>query len=229
MARPKLYERFDKVNQITLDGGEGSDGEDEEQLQLVEIPLDQSEMENDKLYRLSLSLDLDKSINDFITRLRQLLLSQFPAEVEVVAPTAVDMKVLTKYQDSLGLGAWSDSETQKFKRAFSLATAGWESTDSGYCPWVNPVGGPDPGWKLLLAILRSSTGTNGNAHQRSAYPSDTTTESIVSPMSLTTMDEENERQNDKDRRARIERLREMYIYRPRKPRKSVPGTSTIVR
>ncbi|KAK9240568.1 C3HC zinc finger-like-domain-containing protein [Lipomyces kononenkoae] len=210
---------------------------------------------DDKLYSLSLSLDLDKSINDFITRLRQLLLSQFPTEVEIVVPTAVDTRVLTKYQDSLGLGTRSDSETQKFKRAFSLAIAGWESTDSGikcsqcfrtytsrettqfdvlqghigYCPWVNPVGGRDPGWKLLLAILRSSTGTNGNAHQTSAYPSYTTTESIVSPMSLTTMDEENERQNDKDRKARIERLREMYIYRPRKPRKSMPGASTIVR
>ncbi|KAK9368476.1 C3HC zinc finger-like-domain-containing protein [Lipomyces kononenkoae] len=214
---------------------------------------------DDKLYGLSLSLNLDKSENDFMTRLHHLLLSPLPTEVEVVAPTAVgvavdDTKFLTKYRDSVNFGSQSGSENQTFQRAFTLAITGWESTDPmiikcsqcfrtytlqettrfdalqghiGYCPWVNAVGGPDPGWRLLLAILRSSTG--GTNHQGSASAADTTAESVVSPTSLTTMDKESERQNDKDRKARIERLREMYIYRPRKSRKIMPGPGTFVR
>ncbi|KAK9364803.1 hypothetical protein V1509DRAFT_667689 [Lipomyces kononenkoae] len=53
--------RFDKVTQVALHHGEGSDGEDDEQLQLVEIPLDQSEIEN-ALKRLNFCPEADKSL-----------------------------------------------------------------------------------------------------------------------------------------------------------------------
>ncbi|KAK9331601.1 C3HC zinc finger-like-domain-containing protein [Lipomyces starkeyi] len=215
---------------------------------------------DDKLYSLSLSVNLEKSQNDFMTRLQQLLLSPFPTAVEVVTPTAVDRKVLTKYQNRLGFVCQSGSENQKFERAFTVALAGWESTNStikcsqcfqiymaddestkfdavkghiGYCPWASAIGGPDPGWKLLLAILKSSTNMDGNDNQESASVSDATVESADSPIALTQsmqmVEEESEKELDKERKARIERLREMYIYRPKKPRKSNPGASTVVR
>ncbi|KAK9234002.1 hypothetical protein V1525DRAFT_391883 [Lipomyces kononenkoae] len=65
-GRKSFMKRLDKVNQITLAGGEGSngegsDGEDEEQLQLVEIPLAQSEIEN-ALKRLHFCPEADKGL-----------------------------------------------------------------------------------------------------------------------------------------------------------------------
>ncbi|KAK9372858.1 C3HC zinc finger-like-domain-containing protein, partial [Lipomyces chichibuensis] len=204
----------------------------------------------DKLYSLSLSVNLEKSQNDFITRLQHLMLSPFPTAVDVVTPAAVDRNVLTKYQNRLGFECQSGSENQKFERAFTLALAGWEPTNSaikcsqcfqtytagettnsdavkghiGYCPWASAIGGPDPGWKLLLAILKSSTNMDGNGNQES--------ESVDNPISLThgmqMVDEESEKEHDKERKARIERLREMYIYRPKKPRKSNFGASTVI-
>ncbi|KAK9384734.1 C3HC zinc finger-like-domain-containing protein [Lipomyces mesembrius] len=214
---------------------------------------------NDKLYSLSLSVNLEKSQNDFMTRLQHLLLSPFPTAVEVVTPAAVDRKILTKYQNRLDFKFQSGSETQKFERAFTLALAGWESTNSaikcsqcfqiytagettkfdavkghiGYCPWASAIGGPDPGWKLLLAILKSSTNMDGNGNQESASVLDTTIESVDNPIALTQsmqmVDEESEKDHDKERKARIERLRDMYIYRPKKPRKSNAGASTAIR
>ncbi|KAK9432522.1 C3HC zinc finger-like-domain-containing protein [Lipomyces doorenjongii] len=213
---------------------------------------------DDKLYSLSLSVNLEKSQNDFIARLQHLLLSPFPTAVEVVTLGAVDRKVLTKYQNRLGFEWQSGSENQKFERALTLALAGWESINSaikcsqciqiytageiakfdavkghiGYCPWVSAIGGPDPGWKLLLAILKSSTNMDGNGNQESASALDTTIESVDSPIALTQsmqmVDEEIEKEHDKERKARIERLREVYIYRPRKPRKSNAGASTAI-
>ncbi|KAK9488882.1 C3HC zinc finger-like-domain-containing protein [Lipomyces starkeyi] len=211
---------------------------------------------DDKLYSLSLSVNLEKSQNDFMTRLQQLLLSPFPTAVEVVTPTAVDRKVLTKYENRLGFEFQSGSDNQNFERAFTLALAGWEPTNTaikcsqcfqismadetakfdavkghiGYCPWASAIGGPDPGWKLLLAILKSSTNMD---NQESASVSDATVESADSPIALTQsmqmVEEESEKELDKERKARIERLREMYIYRPKKPTKSNPGASTVIR
>ncbi|KAK9248259.1 C3HC zinc finger-like-domain-containing protein [Lipomyces tetrasporus] len=211
---------------------------------------------DDKLYSLSLSLDLESSQKDFANRLQHLLLAPFLATIEVVTPCAVDENVLAKHRNEFGLESPAASEHKKFERAFVLALAGWESADTtvkcsqcfktytpegttpfdavkahvGYCPWATALGGPDPGWKLLLAILKSSTSMN---NQPVASVSDETAESVDSPMPLTPgieiVDEDSEKQLDKERKLRIERLREMYIYRPKKARKSIPGTSSVVR
>ncbi|KAK9322480.1 C3HC zinc finger-like-domain-containing protein [Lipomyces orientalis] len=211
---------------------------------------------DDKLYSLSLSLNLESAQKEFANRLQHLLLAPFLATVEVIAPCAVDENVLAKYRNQLGLESPSAYEHKIFERAFVLALAGWECADStvtcsqcfktytpgentpfdavkahvGYCPWATAIGGPDPGWKLLLAILKSSTSVN---NQPVASVSDQIAESVDGPMPLTPsieiVDEDREKQLDKERKLRIERLREMYIYRPKKPRKRIPGTSSAVR
>ncbi|KAK7207905.1 hypothetical protein BZA70DRAFT_272478 [Myxozyma melibiosi] len=192
---------------------------------------------DENLYGLKLSLDLRKSQREFLKRLKDAFqLSAFDyVEVPATFPE-VDTKIVEHYLSAAGIHSLDMALGSKH-RAFFLALVGWNvSRKDGttiscadcfaertirnegdgvtfdvidahydYCPWIRPIVGSDPGWQLLLAILIAS------ARITAQEPTD----GSQSETWETDIDETAEDEQDRERKARVEKLRKLYVYRPK--------------
>ncbi|KAK9460253.1 C3HC zinc finger-like-domain-containing protein [Lipomyces oligophaga] len=186
---------------------------------------------DEKLYGLSLPLEVDQAKSDFCSRLRTIAGYLELSAVSISdSTTLIDRPALVSYYWSL-----SNIQTQytytevQMMTAFIIALTGWTVSDHSftcsecfsqiqipsdaplqmefdaghrpYCPWISRQQGSSPSWKILLAILNSSS---------PCRISPQTAELKTDSVDL----DEIEIQQDRNRKERVQQLRKLYIHQP---------------